>query len=856
MPILLISSILCLLQVVCAGAGDAPARKVIYGLSAIQKSQPEVIHSYLVQAGVDAVFVPPDRDTIAFYRKKGYGVYLAFNAFGGKGSWKRHPDSVPVTADGLSMDRKPALRGLGGMCPTHEGGRRERLADLSRWVMSFGGADGIDGIFLDFIRYPGYWESTDPELIDTCYCDRCMARFFADMGLPVPDIPASQRAGLIQGNHRSAWAAWKVERILSFIREARAVLEANPSGRKLVLGVFTVPYTAYERQAALSVLLGQDVGRMADRVDVISPMLYPGLMGKSASWVARMVNYYREMLAASPCRLWPIVQATDSGVELFAESLACARDAGAETVAVYSFSGMDAAKWRALADFSPLPNLVLNPDLVPFGSHPSRDPLVWGKRPYGAARGGFFVTYQQPFAAVGLRPGVMEPIAWEARTAACLPGETYRFSALFLRSHFENGVYPELRIWGNDRLLNTHLLQGRFQPIAFDIVCPRDELIEPSLRMINRHPSETFWMAKPAIRRVAPGVPDERPQPVSEPVFLADASFPIGVYGAEAADFPELKRIGVDTVFISADGSGREGAALQRALAAGLKPIVVLPEDPVRMMDMLERLVSMHGSAEAAFYAADEPEIHGSSSRRLEEVYREVRNRFPRSIVTMAVVRPQAVSEFRYAADLFLIDPYPVPSMPLIWLSDAIDEAAGAVGIGRVGAVIQAFGGPEHAALGWPRMPSRTEMECLSYLALVHGAKAMFYYSWKEAGRTEQGRADLSAVIQRLAGFRPWLGKGPANPAPLVRMTSPYGIDPSGRPAVHAASWEKDGRTRLVAVNTIGTHVSAEISLPHFADRPSGRFQEIDGRRTFGVSDGRLEITFKPHEAVVLTEEN
>ncbi|MEW6261139.1 MAG: hypothetical protein AB1547_14690, partial [Thermodesulfobacteriota bacterium] len=749
LPILLIYSIVVLVQAAGVGAGDVPVRKVVYGLPAVQKSDSEAVHRNLRQAGVDAVFVPPDRDSIAFYRKKGYRVYLAFNAFGGKDGWKRHPDSVPVMADGMSMDRKPGLRGFGGMCPTHEGGRLERLAELSRWVTSFGGSDGIDGVFLDFIRYPGYWESPDPELIDTCYCDRCMARFSADTGICLPDIPASQRADWIGRNHhRSVWAAWKVERILSFIREARAVLQANPSGRKLVLGLFTVPFTEYERQAALSAVLGQDVRRMAELVDVVSPMLYPGLMGKPASWVGRMVGYYGEMLAASPCRLWPILQATDCAVELFDRSLAAVRDAGAEAVSVYSFSGMDAAKWGALADIAPLPNLVLNPELQPFEGQPSAEPLAWRKLSNRAASSGFFVIHQQPFAAVGLRPGVMEPIGWEAETAACLPGERYRFSALFLRSHFENGVYPELRLWGKDMRLNTHLLQGRFQPIAFDIDCPKGGEDSPVLRLINRHPSETFWMAQPAIRRVVPYALDDRPQPVSVPLLSADASFPIGVYGAEAADFPELKRLGVDTVFVSAGGAGQEEGVLQRALAAGLTPIVSLPEDPVRMTDGLERLAQAHAQGDIALYAADEPEIHGTSPRRLEEVYREIRSRFPRSVVTMAVVRPQAVAEFRHAADLFLIDPYPVPSMPMIWLSDAIDEAAGAVGTGRLAAVIQAFGGPEHAVWGWPRMPSRTEMECLSYLALVHGVRAVFFYAWKEARQTEQGRADLSAVIE------------------------------------------------------------------------------------------------------------
>ena len=62
-----------------------------------------------------------------------------------------------------------------------------------------------------------------------------------------------------------------------------------------------------------------------------------------------------------------------------------------------------------------------------------------------------------------------------------------------------------------------------------------------------------------------------------------------------------------------------------------------------------------------------------------------------------------------------MIDPYPVPHMPMTWLSDCLEEAARYVPKERLWAVIQAFGGGKHTKDGWPRRPQKLEMRCLTY---------------------------------------------------------------------------------------------------------------------------------------------
>ena len=152
-----------------------------------------------------------------------------------------------------------------------------------------------------------------------------------------------------------------------------------------------------------------------------------------------------------------------------------------------------------------------------------------------------------------------------------------------------------------------------------------------------------------------------------------------------------------------------------------------------------------------AFYVNDEPGIWSFPVNRADDINRLIKGRFPTSATCMAVVRPQVCRDFQWAADFFMLDQYPVPYMPMTWLSDSMDEVVGGVTDGwmgegkkdewmgggmdgkalkaeggitsdesskhagiqasnrpaqRLASVIQAFGGERYKDLGWPRLPT------------------------------------------------------------------------------------------------------------------------------------------------------
>ena len=102
--------------------------------------------------------------------------------------------------------------------------------------------DGIDGVWLDFIRYPGFWEVPDPKIPDTCYCPRCLAKFQKDSRISMPSgLDTKGSAAWIKAHAPYQWMVWKKEQIASFVSETRGSDGPKIAGNKpLKLGLFLV----------------------------------------------------------------------------------------------------------------------------------------------------------------------------------------------------------------------------------------------------------------------------------------------------------------------------------------------------------------------------------------------------------------------------------------------------------------------------------------------------------------------------------------------------------------------------------------------------------------------------------------
>jgi len=839
-----------------SGTGRAEPVKGLFGMPALGKVHPSECKPVPEESGVNAVFVPPDQKTIAWFKKKGLRVFISLNVFGGIKAWSKHSDSRPVLSDGAFL----AGGGHGGVCPTHPAWRSERLKEVERIAKTLGGPEGIDGIWLDFIRYPGHWESAEPSIPDSCYCPRCLARFQAERKIRIPDgLLTSKAAAWIKKNAYYSWMTWKKEQINSFVRDAKRVIlkttrkmnGRNEAGKKIILGTFVVPWRKGERGNEISYKLAQDAFQLSELVDVVSPMLYHRMCGRQTSWVGKMTDYYREKARSE---VWPIVQ-SDIDPLAFKNVLDQVSRADAGGVLIFSASSFKRrpALWGILNSLEFPVNLIRNPDFsavagspIPRGWFPERSSRIKPetdtcKVAFGSDLvGDDQFLGQHRFIAAGMN-GIE---SWRTDTLRCEEGREYLFSALFFRKTWEDGIYPSINLWGQEFHLNNHWSAGQLQPIRTRIKCPerRENL---TFRFINRYPDRTSWMGAP---RLIPS--DRESDALAEPApFFDSRSFPIGIYGARIENLEQIKRLAINTVIIAGEGEALK-KTIQECHRIGLRYVLAVPRDPDKLLVFLDEIEGMVRRNDVAFYVNDEPELTSFSVGRANDIQELLKERYPNVPTCMAIVRPWACRDYLESADFFMMDQYPVPFMPMTWLADSMDEAADIAGRHRLVSVIQAFGGAPGDGPEWPRLPTAEEMDCLAFLSIIHGSRGIFFYTYPVIGGTEKGRKDLGYVVGRLNRIYPWLLEPNLDIKVPVRMTSLYGLDPSGRPAVQAAVKAKGRERLMIAVNTIGTYVKAEVTFqPHpQAETSPDSVQEVFTGRGYVIKNDAITTEFKPYE--------
>jgi hypothetical protein len=331
----------------CAPAGaDAPLVPVrgIYG-----GIPQEIVDSgrSLREFGVDAVWLGsgsfnPER--LAWLRAQQVRAYAEFNTLHVADYLKSHPDAAPVGTDGRVS---PAPDGWQGICPTHEGYRAERMRAFRTLLETF----AIDGVWLDYHHSHASWEQAEPNLPDTCFCDRCLRRFQRDTAVTLPEASTAERAALLLSAHRDAWVRWRLGVFTGWVREFRDIRDATRPGA--LLGTFHNPWSDDDMGGARIAKLAIDLKAQAAYIDVFSPMPYHARFGHAAdpAWISRQVTWLGTYLGVrgvpgERLRIWPIVQISDWGepvpVEQVDEVLRRGARAPATGVMVFAWGGLRA----------------------------------------------------------------------------------------------------------------------------------------------------------------------------------------------------------------------------------------------------------------------------------------------------------------------------------------------------------------------------------------------------------------------------------------------------------------------------------------------------------------------------------
>jgi hypothetical protein len=244
----------------------------------------------------------------------GMPVYAEFGCFVGERWWNEVPASRPVTEDGRSLANDARYYGVNPSVPEV---RQAQLRALGTLLADH----ALDGVWLDFIRWPCHWEVHDPCLPHTSFDPGTVARFSQDTGIEVPadDAPAAARELL--GRYEIEWTDWRCQQVTDWVAQARAVVDRVRPGA--LLGLFGVPWRLADRDRAILTIIGQDYRALGRYVDVFSPMVYHQMCGYPPAWIAEVVEEVH-ILSGKP--VWPIVQSVDQPAPLSAEEYGQALD--------------------------------------------------------------------------------------------------------------------------------------------------------------------------------------------------------------------------------------------------------------------------------------------------------------------------------------------------------------------------------------------------------------------------------------------------------------------------------------------------------------------------------------------------
>lgn len=452
---------------------------------------------------------------------------------------------------------------------------------------------------------------------------------------------------------------------------------------------------------------------------------------------------------------------------------------------------------------------------------------------------------------------------WEAWVEGIRPQRRYRLEVMVYRKEFRQGVYPEVEIFGRRIRLDQNCAVGRYQAISIDLFSgPWSGRVR--LRFLVEEPGATFLFARPTLREIpeeswSPWPPLVSPQPWEK--------FPIGLYGAEIDALERIRDAGFNAVQSYRHDPGFAVEFLGACRRLGLACLLSPPWDPEGVgpfLEALRRQGALTQEDRVWFYLNDEPELRSVPPETIARVREMIVRAYPGRRSATAMVRPYMIPRYKDSVEIFMMDQYPVPHMPLTWLSDSIDEAVSHLGAGRVWAVIQAFGGGRHALEGWTRRPTREEMRALSYLALAHGARGLFFFSYPEVAGDPRAWEDLRGVVADLTKAVEWLDVPNITSAPLwgVEMLSPFRADARGRPAIHLGvkarpvPWRQRGFSfpvaeefLAIAVNVADREVEGRV---HGWPRDIEWVRDLVSKRALAVVEGSVRLRLPPYGVAVL----
>jgi hypothetical protein len=255
--------------------------------------------------GMNAVFVRSislNNDFFKTAKEQDVKVFVEFPTLNGKEYLQDHPEAWPITEKG---EKAGPADWFMGICPTDPDFKDYRSDQLREILQEY----EVDGIFLDYVHWHAQFETNNPILPETCFCDRCTAQFGKNINKEIPGSLIAEKASWILENQDPAWRKWRAEILNGWVEEMGTITkEIRPEAK---LGVFYCAWYPDDYDSALYRNLGIDPLAFSKIADVLSPMLFHQMKARPTTWVGEYVAWLGDLTKTGKTgkpQIWPIVQ--------------------------------------------------------------------------------------------------------------------------------------------------------------------------------------------------------------------------------------------------------------------------------------------------------------------------------------------------------------------------------------------------------------------------------------------------------------------------------------------------------------------------------------------------------------------
>lgn len=323
------------------------------------------------------------------------------------------------------------------------------------------------------------------------------------------------------------------------------------------------------------------------------------------------------------------------------------------------------------------------------------------------------------------------------------------------------------------------------------------------------------------------------------------ADFPIGIYSVPEGELAEVAEAGFNCTANYSTDSAASRAYIEAAAKAGLQVVAyaIYPqkqiEEPsgeaklaeaIRLRKDMPNLLS--------WYLTDEPELNKQSPELITRLHDTVKRLDPKHPTCLVIALPQHYAPYAQIADVFMVDPYPMPSEPISTVFKRVAKGIADAGGRPVWCIPQSFSWAVWHGKHKPgdvHRPTPDEVRNMTYQALVAGAKGIIYWVYKGSKYyvrdfPEQWEAD-KRMAKELNHLAPVIAYGTADPT--VAMTAGAGT--------RAMFRSYNGRRYAIVVNLGRTKRSVELT-----SKDAAKITDIFGAGDVTASDGRFRFDLEP----------